>query len=204
MAWILRLVEIGTEGEGRSLDVMGINRPGTLADIADLGLRQDETKRLLAGLQQEIVAAQVRDHAARRPNCSRCGDGCHMKDYQKHVVATLFGQVTVALPRFRCAACGESESGINWPSHCRSTPELDRLQAHLSALMTYRQAADLLEQMFPVDAAKHPETLRRHTLKVGEALGKRPVATPETAAEAIVATLDSTAWFKAGLHAKPG
>jgi hypothetical protein len=24
-----------------------------------------------------------------------------------------------------------------------------------------------MEQMFPLDAAKHPETLRRHTLKAG-------------------------------------
>jgi hypothetical protein len=190
VAWILRLVEIGSEGEGQSLDVMGIHRPDTLADIADLGLRQDETKRLLAGLQQEIVTAQVRDHAARRPTCSRCGGDCRMKDYQKHVVATLFGQVTVALPRFRCAACGESEPGINWPSHCRSTPELDRLQAHLSALMTYRPAADLLAQMFPVDAARDPETLRRHALKVGAALGKCTAATPGTVAAGIVVTLD--------------
>jgi hypothetical protein len=108
------------------------------------------------------------------------------------MVATLFGRVTVRLPRFRCAACGGSESGIDWPSHCRSTPELDRLQAHLAALMTYRTAADLLEQMFPVDAAKHPETLRRHALKVGEAIGECAAARPEVAAPAVVVTLDST------------
>ena len=183
---------IGVEGEGRTLDVMEINRPDDLSDIADLGVRLDETKRLLAGLQQEIVAAQVRQHAARRPTCSRCGGSCRVKDYQEHVVATLFGQVRVRLPRFRCAACGGSESGLNWPSHCRSTPELDRLQAHLSALMSYRPAADVLEQMFPVDAARHPETLRRHALKVGEALGKGAATAPQTAAAAIVVTLDST------------
>jgi hypothetical protein len=192
VAWILRLVKIGAEGEGRPLDVMEINRPDDLGDIADLGLRLDETKRLLAGLQQEIVAAQVREHAVRRPTCSRCGGGCRVKDYQEHVVATLFGQVRVRLPRFCCATCGGGESGTNWPSHCRSTPELDRLQAHLSALTTYRPAADLLEQMFPVDAARHPETLRRHALKVGAALAKRAAPTPETAAAAIVVTLDST------------
>ena len=182
VAWIVRLVKIGAEGEGRTLDVMGIDRPDDLGDIADLGLTLDETKRLLAGLQQEIVAAQVRDHAVRRPTCSRCGGGCRVKDYQDHVVATLFGRVTVRLPRFRCAACSGSEPGIDWPSHCRSTPELNRLQAHLSALMTYRTAADLLEQVFPVDAAKHPETLRRHALKVGEALGECAAARPEAAA----------------------
>jgi len=48
----------------------------------------------------------------------------------------LFGRVTMRLPRFRCAACGGIDAGIDWPSHCRSTPELDRLQAHLCALMT--------------------------------------------------------------------
>ncbi len=93
------------------------------------------------------------------------------RDYRHHAVATLFGHVTVRLSRFRCAACGEIEAGIAWPSYCRSTPELDRLQAHLCALMTYRTAADLLEQMFPVDAGKHHETLLRHILKVGEAFG---------------------------------
>jgi len=75
-----------------------------------------------------------------------------MKGYRDHRVATLFGQVTVRLPRFRCAECGASEAGHGWPSHCRSTPELDRVQAHLSALMPYRVAADVLAQMLPVDA----------------------------------------------------
>ena len=115
MAWIVRVVKIGAEGEGPAADVMEIERPGDLADIADLGLTLAETKRLLAGLQQEIVAAQARDHAVRRPACPRCGGVCRVKDYQDHVVATLFGQVTVRLPRFRCAACGGSETGIAWP-----------------------------------------------------------------------------------------
>ena len=58
--------------------------------------------------------------------------------------------------------------------------------------MTYRTAADLLEQMFPVDAGQHHETLRRHTLKVGEALGECAAIRPEAAASAVVVTLDST------------
>jgi hypothetical protein len=36
--------------------------------------------------------------------------------------------------------------------------------------MTYRTAADVVEQMFPVDAGKDAETLRRRTLKIGAAL----------------------------------
>ena len=115
-----------------------------------------------------------------------------MKDYQDHVVATLFGRVLVRLPRFRCVACGAIEAGIDWPPHCRSTPEMDRLLAHLCALMTYRTAAGLLKQLFPVGTSQHPETLRRRTLKVGAALGDLTVTRPEIAASAIVVTLDST------------
>ena len=58
--------------------------------------------------------------------------------------------------------------------------------------MTYRTASDLLEQMFPVNAAKHSETVRRHALKVGEALQGCAVITPGTIAPAVVVTLDST------------
>ena len=66
------------------------------------------------------------------------------------------------------------------------------MQTHLCALMTYRTAADLLAQMFPVDAGAHHETLRHHTLKVGEALGEGAAIRPEAAAPSIVVTLDST------------
>jgi hypothetical protein len=46
--------------------------------------------------------------------------------------------------------------------------------------------------MFPVDAATHPDTVRRHALKVGEALGECATTRPEVAASAVVVTLDST------------
>ena len=115
-----------------------------------------------------------------------------MKDYRQHRIATLFGQVTVRLPRFRCIACAGIESGVDWPSHCKSTPELDRLQAHLSALMTYRTAAEVLEQLFPIDAGKDHETLRRHTLALGEQLRHHPAIAPATPSAAISISVDST------------
>ena len=163
MAWIVRLVSTGAEGEEHSTDVLRIAKPDDLTDLATLGLTLAEGKRLLAGLQQEIVAAQARIHAMRRPACHGCGDVCRVKDYRQHGIATLFGQVTVRLPRFCCAGCGTTEAGVEWPPHARSTPALDQLRAQLSALMTYRTAAALLGQMFPVDAGTDPETLRRHT-----------------------------------------
>src|SRR3712207_134549 len=171
---------------------MRIARPGDLTDLASLGLTLAEGKRLLAGVQREIGAAQARVHAARRPECRGCGAACRVKDYRHHAIATLFGQVAVRLPRFRCAGCATTGTGVGWPSHARSTPELDRLRAQLSALMTYRTAAEVLAQVFPVDAGVDPETLRRHTFKLAESLPMPAPAKPATPAETIVVTLDST------------
>jgi len=52
--------------------------------LTDLGLTLVEAKRLLADVQREIVAAQAREHAVRRPDCSHCGGVCRVKDYRDH------------------------------------------------------------------------------------------------------------------------
>jgi hypothetical protein len=98
------------------------------------------------------------------------------------------------LPRFRCSGCGRGETGTRWPAHCRSTPALDQLQAHLSALMTYRVAAGVLAHLLPVAAGTSPETFRGHTLKIGEALRAAAPVTPAAAApaSAVAISLDST------------
>jgi hypothetical protein len=116
-----------------------------------------------------------------------------LKDWRGHRIGTLFGEVTVRLPRFRCTACNRIETSVGWPSRSRSTPELDQLQAHLSALMTYRVAADVLQHLLPVDASRSPETLRNHTLRIGEQLGTATSDQPTTAAAAaITVSVDST------------
>jgi hypothetical protein len=79
VAWIVKPVGIGAEGEEHSTDVMRIARPDDLADLATLGLSLAEGKRLLAGVQRQIVAAQARLHAARRPECRGCGAGERQK-----------------------------------------------------------------------------------------------------------------------------
>ena len=118
MAWIVKLVFIGAEGEEHNADVMRIARPDDLTDLAALGLTLAEGKQLLAGVQREIVAAQARPHAARRPECRGCVAARRVKNYRHHPIATLFGQVAVRLPRFRCAACATTETSVGWPPPC--------------------------------------------------------------------------------------
>jgi hypothetical protein len=192
MAWVLRLVETGISGPARVIDVQDIGPLGGLGEIAKLGLTLAEAKQILARLQQVVVAVQADDHTVLRPDCSSCGHRCHVKDRRVHRVASLFGTVAVYLPRFRCAGCGRGETGISWRSYCRSTPELDQLRAHASALMPYRVAAGLLAHLLPIEAGKSPETLRGHTLKAGEQLRDAAAEAPAAAVSAITITVDST------------
>src|SRR3954447_1879934 len=127
MGWVLQLVETGLDNRAQRIDVMEISRPNDLRDTGSLGLRLPEAKQLLARVQQAVVAAQARDHAGLRPHCTACGGSRHVKDWRLHQAA-LFGEVTVRLPRSLCSGCGRSETASSWPSHCRSTPELDQLQ----------------------------------------------------------------------------
>lgn len=192
MGWVLRLVETKVNGSSRSGDVMVIDCAGNLGDVAALGPPLAQGKRLMALVQQEIVSAQSRDHAAQWPECRTCTIPCQVKDYRPRQIATGFGQVVLRLTRFRCAGCGGTEAGVDWPSHSRSTPELDQLRAHLSAFMPYGIAAGLLEHLLPVDAGIHSDTVRRRTLVVGEQLRDPAPAELAAPAAATTLTLDST------------
>src|ERR1700752_3871231 len=192
MRWVLRLIETGMPSGVAGVDVMEISRPDGAGNIADLGLTLSEAKQLLARVQQAIVAAQAGDLAARRPECPSCRGWCHVNGRRCPLFPTPFGQGTVQLPRFRCVSCGHIARCVTWPSHCRSTPELDRLRAHLSALMPFRIAADMLTHLLPADVGMSPETLPAPPLKMGKHFGAPPKAEPIAAAMSITVTTVST------------
>jgi hypothetical protein len=95
---------------------MEVSRPDDLSDFANLGLTLAEAKQLLMQVQQEVVAAQARQRAMFRSGCQSCGGRRHIKDWRRHRVATLFGEVRVKLPRVACAGGGCGETGCGWPS----------------------------------------------------------------------------------------
>ena len=64
--------------------------------------------------------------------------------------------------------------------------------------MPYRVAAGLLAHLLPVEAGNSPETLRAHTVKLGEQLRDADAVKPTATASAITVTLDST--FIRGCH----
>jgi len=65
MKLVLRVVEAGIDGLSRSVDVLEIVRRRDPGDIAAPGITLLQGKQLLGLIQQEVVAAQFRDHATR-------------------------------------------------------------------------------------------------------------------------------------------
>ena len=75
---------------------------GEAGDLLNFGTTLAEAKQPLARVQQAIVTAQAQGHAVRRPDCSSCGGRGYVKDWRHHRIATLFGVVTLRLPRIHC------------------------------------------------------------------------------------------------------
>src|SRR4051794_15103146 len=123
MGWVLQLVETGTATRAPSVAVMEITRPNDLRDMASLGLTLPEAKQLLARVQQAVVAAQARDHAGLRPECTACGGRCHVKDWRPHQIATLFGGGAGRVPRLFFSRWGRRGEGNHWPSALPAGPQ---------------------------------------------------------------------------------
>jgi hypothetical protein len=75
VAWIVKLVSIGAEGEEHSTDVMRIAKPDDLTDLASLGLTLAEGKRLLAGVRAIAYGAGAGADVGACGWC--CGVGGH-------------------------------------------------------------------------------------------------------------------------------
>src|SRR3954452_10277800 len=86
------------------VEVARIER-GAAAGLADLGLRLDEAKRLTAGLQAELVSAQVAEAGERRRSCEACGRALAGKGRYPATFRSLFGDVPVRVRRLLLCPC---------------------------------------------------------------------------------------------------
>jgi hypothetical protein len=68
VAWILRLVKIGAEGEVRSVDVMEINRSDDLGNIAAMVVADDQSL-LRKPYSCKQVARRICDAILEREHC---------------------------------------------------------------------------------------------------------------------------------------
>jgi len=141
---------------------------------ATLGLTLAESKRLLAKVQKKLVETQIQCYVQEKRICAQCGSLRMLKDYHTVCFKSLFGGVSLRVPRiYGCSCEGQDTQAhtvkidglVNWVS-----PELEFIQNQLAATTPYVPAAKILALLLPVDAGNAPSTVRRRALRVGQRL----------------------------------
>jgi hypothetical protein len=129
-------------------------------------------------MQAAVLDQQVAAFVNRARCCPQCGRERNIKDYRTRLLRTLYGDLSLRLPRLKACGCVVGNKNLSignvWlgkrllPN--QSTPELIATEAAIGSSMTYRQAAHMLNCFIPTHRKRHHTTVRNHTLRVGERL----------------------------------
>jgi hypothetical protein len=106
-----------------------------------LGLRLDEAKQMLAGVQQAMTASQVEEYVEQQCQCPHCQQPLAYKGHHQIGVRTLFGKLTLSSPRLYTCSC-QSHQKRSWSPIAalfseRSTPELLCQEVRWASLLSY-------------------------------------------------------------------
>lgn len=163
-----------SEGEEQRRKVMAIERPQLAMET--LGLNLGESKVMLEGVQDIVVAQQVAEDLEQRRRCPSCGERHTGKGGGAKEVKTLFGMVEVANPRWNRCRCQQSGAKTFRPTvswlQGQTSPELLYLETKWASLIPFAKVADLLREVLPVDDGTNHETIRRHLYETTERIEK--------------------------------
>ncbi len=139
-----------------------------------LGLRLDEAKQMLAGVQQVMTAQQIEDYVEQQRQCPHCGQLLACKGYHQIGVRTLFGKLTLSSPRLYTCACQPHQKRSWSPVAAlfpeRSTPELLYQEVRWASLLSYGATIKLLGDLLPMEHQLSTSTVSRHVHQVAERL----------------------------------
>jgi hypothetical protein len=183
-------VEWQQEDGTLALAELGEVYAGDLRTATDLGLKLSDTKPILTRLQNIVAATQVKSYCESVRKCTSCREPRRIKDYRERKLDSVFGTVSLRVPRFeRCQVCNRQValSPLSELLPTRALPELGHLQAELAAELPYARAAAILRKLLPPTGGLSAVTTRNRTLVVGkrierELMGEveapKPIAAP--------------------------
>jgi hypothetical protein len=174
MRWTIKLVFEAVPGCPVEHEVGIVERAEELSP-ASVGLTIAEGKALLAGLQEQVVTAQIQQHVASIKSCPRCGNAFRTKGYYHSTLRSVYGSVDMRIRRLNACPCSGSLAksfSTLFTNKRPITPELRYLTAKAAALLPFRKAADFLGELLPLSAQATASTVRNRTMKVGRRLQK--------------------------------
>src|SRR5947208_1609772 len=139
-----------------------------------LGLRLDEAKQLLAGVQQVMTESQVEEYVEQQRQCPHCQQLLTYKGHHQIGVRTLFGKLTLESPRLYTCSCQPQQKGSWSPVAAlfpeRSTPELLCQEVRWASLLSYGVTVKLLGDLLPMEHQLSTSTISRHVHQMAERL----------------------------------
>jgi hypothetical protein len=164
MVWSVCLLGEGVDGVTQRIDLLALGAIPSPNDIDEIGVTQTTGRRLLSELQQAVVALQEAALRAAAKERTATTSDLTLKDYRLRKVQTLFGPVSLRVPRL--VNQGRIESVLPTSCGARSAREFDDLRNKLSAWMSFRSAMALLGEMYPVEDGKSAQTAMRQRERV--------------------------------------
>lgn len=139
-----------------------------------LGLRLEEAKQMLTGVQQVMAGSQVDAYVEQQRQCSHCQQPLAYKGHHQIGVRTLFGKLTLSSPRLYTCSC-QPQKARSWSPVAalfpeRSTPELLCQEVRWASLLSYGVTMKLLGDLLPMEHQLSTSTVSRHVHQVAERL----------------------------------
>ena len=160
MGWKLELVEAGPSSGARSVEIGWLGEILAPASVDDIGLQHGLANRLLGDLQRAVVALQEAALQTHADRLRRLDATLRLKDYRLHTIQSLHGTLAIRVPRLVRIGTGERAPALLRGSS-RSTTEYCQVLARLGAWMSFRTAAGLIGQLFPLASGGSTSTVRR-------------------------------------------
>jgi hypothetical protein len=101
MQWTIRLEARTGWGETQTYEIGAISRRVTGLDADEVGLLLDEAKAVLAEPRRRMVRSQIDEQVTCARVCSDCLRMRRIRDRRTRTLQTLFGTVTVNVPRLK-------------------------------------------------------------------------------------------------------
>ena len=131
-----------------------------------------ESKALLEGVQDYMIAQQVSENLEQRRACLHCGRRHTAKGSGSTRVKTLFGRVNVPNPRWNRCACQTQGPETFRPTTAwlqgRTRVEMLYLESKWASLIPFARVADLLMDVLPVAESVNQESVCNHMQATAE------------------------------------
>jgi hypothetical protein len=139
-----------------------------------LGLRLDEAKQILAGIQQVTAENQVEEYVEQQLQCAHCQQPLARKGHHQIGLRTLFGKLTLSSPRLYTCSCQPQErrswSPVATLFSERSTPELLYQEVRWASLLSYGLTVKFLGDVLPMEHQLSTSNISRHVHQLAERL----------------------------------